>query len=570
MAKIHSISIKNFRGIKEFHQNFWGKKFVCLIGRGDSGKSTILDAISNVLSPSWTIPFYDTDFYKCNTSEPIEIEATLTDLDEYFLNESKTGLHIRGINKEGIIVDDFEDSEGDPAITIRLLVYDDLEPRWYIVPHTDAEDLPEIKAAARARLNANLINDYSDRHFSWNKGNPLYNILKQQETEKQVNEKENIVVNALREAKQKVDDNGFNELKDAIGKVIEKAAEFGVDINNATSTIDFKDIAVKDSKVVLHDEDKIPFRLKGKGLKRLISIAIQLTQSDDKGIILIDEVEQGLEPDRVQHLVSQLKKTNSQVFITTHSRDVAVELDATDIMIIREGRETLMQVPAEIQDCIRKNPEALMAKKIVICEGATEVGVCKGVNEYRVIEGKRNAAYNGVRFADGAGANLVKYAKGFKKLGYDVLVLCDSDDPGVNGHKQSLTDLGIPILDCENDFAIENQIFKDSPWDAIKELLSYRIEEKGISSIQQDFQYKTLGDFPDDWEHKEADLRTKLSIASAYNKDKGNGKIEDKAWFKRIDHGIFIGSTICNYLPEMKETRLGKNIQYLMEWMDYD
>ena len=568
MAKIHSLTIKNFRGIKEFHQEFRDKKFVCLIGRGDSGKSTILDAISYVLSPSWTIPFYDTDFYKCNTGEPIQIEATVTGLDEYFLSESKTGLYIRGIDKDGKIVDDFEESEGVPALTIRLLVQDDLEPRWYIVPHKDAEELLEVKAAARARFNANLINDYADRHFSWNKGNPLYSILKQQEAEKQDNE--NIVVNALREAKQKIDNNGFKELESAIENVVAKAAEFGVDIKETTSTLDFKDIALKDSKVVLHDENKIPFRLKGKGLKRLISIAIQLTQSQDSGIILIDEVEQGLEPDRAQHLVSQLKKNNSQVFITTHSRDVAVELDAADIMIMRKGKEELMQVPDDIQDCIRKNPEALMAKKIVICEGATEVGICKGINEYRVTQGKKNSSYNGVRFADGSGTNLVKYAKGFKTLGYDIVVFCDSDDTGVNSHKQSLIDLGINILDCENDYAIENQIFNDIPWAAVVQMVNYRIDEKAILSIKQDFTNNNLGDFPDDWENCETSLRIKLSKACAYKKDKGNGKFEDKSWFKRIDHGIFLGSTICRYISEIEDTRLGKNIQNLIKWMDND
>lgn len=32
------------------------KDFVCLLGRGDSGKTTILDAISLVLSPNWNTP----------------------------------------------------------------------------------------------------------------------------------------------------------------------------------------------------------------------------------------------------------------------------------------------------------------------------------------------------------------------------------------------------------------------------------------------------------------------------------------------------------------------------------
>ena len=560
MAKLHSVSIKNFRGIKEFHQNFFDKKFVCLIGRGDSGKSTILDAISYVLSPSWTIPFYDTDFHKCNTGVPVEIEATLTDLDEYFLQDNRTGLHIRGIDKEGKIVDDFEESEGDPALTIRLLVQEDLEPRWYIVPHTDAEDLQEIKAAARARLNANLINDYADRHFSWNKGNPLYNILKQQETQKQDNEKENIVVNALREAKQKIDENGFKELKDAIGKVIEKAAEFGVDINNATSTLDFKDIAVKDSKVVLHDEDKIPFRLKGKGLKRLISIAIQLTQTDDKGIILIDEVEHGLEPDRAQHLVSQLKKTNSQVFITTHSRDVAVELEAADIMIMREGEKSLKPVSTELQGCIRKNPEAFFAKKIIVCEGLTEIGFCRAVNSYRITMKKPNAAYSGVRFVDGTGSQLIEYVNNFRDLGYNVALFCDSDVREVNDEKEKLRQKKIEIIDCDAGFSIEEQIFDSLPWAGVKELLQYHIDRTDEQSTKQALEAKHSVGLLDGWiESETPELRKTIGIVSKKNE-----------WFKRIDHGEYIGGVVSRYLVGMDGKKLKVIFNELVKWMDND
>ncbi|NLC31410.1 MAG: ATP-binding protein, partial [Candidatus Moranbacteria bacterium] len=43
MAILHSLEIKNFRGIKDFKQEFFQEKLVCLVGRGDSGKSTILD-----------------------------------------------------------------------------------------------------------------------------------------------------------------------------------------------------------------------------------------------------------------------------------------------------------------------------------------------------------------------------------------------------------------------------------------------------------------------------------------------------------------------------------------------
>ena len=52
MSHIKDISIQNYRGIKNLYQDFGDEKFIVLIGRGDSGKSTILSAIHAVLSPN--------------------------------------------------------------------------------------------------------------------------------------------------------------------------------------------------------------------------------------------------------------------------------------------------------------------------------------------------------------------------------------------------------------------------------------------------------------------------------------------------------------------------------------
>lgn len=45
MAKLRFLKISHFRGIKIFEQTFLDG-ITCIIGRGDSCKSTILDAIS--------------------------------------------------------------------------------------------------------------------------------------------------------------------------------------------------------------------------------------------------------------------------------------------------------------------------------------------------------------------------------------------------------------------------------------------------------------------------------------------------------------------------------------------
>ena len=137
MTKIHSLKILNFRGIKAFNQVFRDSDFICIIGRGDSGKTTILDAISCVLSPSWNLSFLDTDFYDCDVENQIEIEVSVYDFPKSLMREDKYGLYIRGLNQQdNTIHDEIEDKIEDDyvaLITIKLCVNRDLEPTWHIV-----------------------------------------------------------------------------------------------------------------------------------------------------------------------------------------------------------------------------------------------------------------------------------------------------------------------------------------------------------------------------------------------------------------------------------------------------
>ncbi|MBI4650816.1 AAA family ATPase [Candidatus Desantisbacteria bacterium] len=128
MANIYELKINNFRGIKTFSKKF-SKKFICLLGRGDSGKTTILDAISFVLSPSWNPSFLDSDFYNGDTDNPIEIEVSLLNIPEKLIKEEKYGLYIRGLDNRGEIQDELQE-EHEKILTIKLEVKKDLEPQW--------------------------------------------------------------------------------------------------------------------------------------------------------------------------------------------------------------------------------------------------------------------------------------------------------------------------------------------------------------------------------------------------------------------------------------------------------
>lgn len=67
------------------------KSFVCLIGRGDSGKTSILKAISYVLSPNWNISISDLDFYNADITQNIIIEVVVGDLPKELITLQNMG-----------------------------------------------------------------------------------------------------------------------------------------------------------------------------------------------------------------------------------------------------------------------------------------------------------------------------------------------------------------------------------------------------------------------------------------------------------------------------------------------
>ena len=564
MALIHCLSIKHFRGIENFSQTFPASKLICLIGRGDSGKSTILEAISYVVSPNWNVIVHDNDFFNCDTCVPIEIEATLTDLPKSLIREDKFGLYIRGIDVTNTISDEITDKT-KKALTIRLTVKKDLEPKWVVV--NDKHDFPApISAADRAKLQVFIVSDYVDRHFSWNKGNPLYALLNQDEPDE---DNENVIVEAIRQAKEKIDAHKFTQFDGVTEKIKAKAQELGIDISKASTGIDFRDITIKDGKVCLHDE-KVPFRLKGKGSKRLISIAIQSAVVDSGGTILIDEVEQGLEPDRAQHLVKTLKTGQSgQVIMTTHSRDVLVELETSNLLLMKKGALKLIGFDKSLQNCLRRNPEAFFAPRVVVCEGPTEMGLCRAINHHRSEKGLPTAAVQGVRLADGGGSLMIDYVIGFKQSELDVCLFCDSDDNGVNKKKQPLRDAGISIVDWEAGDYLELAIAKNLPDQGIQDFLdaaeSFKKQEGAgnahaevLEQIAQAGQALYNSTFVVD-QTKMSDEKMRVVIGLAAKKGQ---------WFKRHDKGQVLGNLIIKYIDQLDaENILKRQFNALSTWI---
>lgn len=556
MAKIHTLKISNYRGIKKLEHVFDTKSFICLIGRGDSGKTTLLQAIAAVLSPNWDYKFYDSDFYEGKIENDIVIEASLYDLPDELLTDSKYGLHKRLLTSDNQIIDDLseEDDQSRDILTVRLVVKEDLEPQWFVTNNRESQEDMEIRHADRRRLNVFIVSDYIDRHFTWGKGTPLYSLLKMDGNDFDTN---NILLKAHRDAAKSVKEvstSPAGPIIDIIGNIKKTAGSLGLSLETIDAYIDFKNLLLNEGSVALHDDMGIPYRLKGKGTKRLLSIAIQLEIVKQKGgIILIDEIEQGLEPDRIKFLVRCLKESkNGQVFITTHSNNVLVELSAVDIFLKKKEEGKLIFFDEDFQGCLRNNPNAFFAKRVLVCEGATEIGICRALDDHRISDAQDNIELLGISLVDGKGNEFIKYCTKFKEAGYDVCAFCDSDLGDISDKKEELRDKGVIVVDCEKGNAIEQQLFQDLSWQNVISLLEYAVVENKKQNI---FAQLDIKDFDE------------LSDTVAERERIGN-KAAKKGWFKRIDHGEKVGRIWFESLEELDGTTLGDEYEELMKWIN--
>jgi len=163
--QLRQIKVSHFRGIATLD---WtpSNSFCCLIGPGDSGKSTVLDAIEALLSSRW-FSFTESDFLSCDTSAPIVIEATIGELSRTLKSDERFGLYVRGWTSAGALRDEPEDDD-EPVLTLRLTVDATMEPVWELI--CDRMDDPRtLSNRDRALFGLVRLAGEDARHLAWAK-----------------------------------------------------------------------------------------------------------------------------------------------------------------------------------------------------------------------------------------------------------------------------------------------------------------------------------------------------------------------------------------------------------------
>jgi putative ATP-dependent endonuclease of OLD family len=172
------LEIENFRGIKSLE---WAPSpgMNCLIGPGDSTKTTIIDAIELCLNPRSYIFADDSDFFDLDVDRNVRVVITFAGLPREFKAEDRYGLHLRGWNNERQIVEDEPRAGLEEALSVAVTIDRSLEARWSIhndrIDPTD-KDAPSLRYTDAQRVATNRLGPYADRHLGWGRSSVLTRI----------------------------------------------------------------------------------------------------------------------------------------------------------------------------------------------------------------------------------------------------------------------------------------------------------------------------------------------------------------------------------------------------------
>lgn len=536
MARVRLIQIRNFRGIASLD---WAPSpgMNCLIGPGDSGKTTVLDAVDLCLGARRSVPFSDADFHNLEIDQPISIAVTLGALPEGLRSMEGFGLYLRNFDAATGAIDDEPERNGETVLTLQLTVSGDLEPVWLLTSQraTAQNQTRGLPWSDRLQLAPVRIGGSGDLNLGWRRGSVL-NRLSDEKADASA-----ALIKAVREARAGFGDQAAAQLATTLDIVKAVASDLGIKLegNAARALLDAQSVSFAGGTVSLHDGRGVPLREMGVGSTRLLIAGLQRKAASQAGITLIDELEHGLEPHRIIRLLGSLgakeKNPPLQVFATTHSPVALRELAAAQLYVVRKHGDHHRVIPvgasADVQGTIRRFPEAFLASSVIVCEGASEVGLLRGLDLYLIRQGKsdyQSLAAKGVALVDAGGVSqLYDRVNAFVALGYRTLALRDDDKQPPAGLEQAFVEGGGTVVMWQSGRALEDELFQSLPDDAVLALIDRAIQLHGEELIAGHIQTASGGKL------RLADRQALLTPEARVMIGKA-ARYKENSWFKTV------------------------------------
>lgn len=256
--------------------------------------------------------------------------------------------------------------------------------------------------------------------------------------------------------------------------------------------------------------------------------------------------------------------------MTTHSETAVVELGASELGAVQcaSGHTTVDALPDAVQNVVRKFPDALLARRIIVTEGKTEAGLCRALDGHWTEHRGIPPAEVGVAVVPGGGHEAPALALKLAQLGYQTALLADSDVP-LSPDATALEASGVKVVQWAEGVCLERRVLRDLPWADVVDLLAHTAAARSPQSPEAVYKLVAAAlELPElrtveEWlaaDRSEVEIREAIATVAVPGDDKA------KSWFKRIDLGEALGSAVVTALPAIESTDLALKLADLEEW----
>ncbi|AMC35281.1 ATP-dependent nuclease [Janthinobacterium sp. B9-8] len=369
--KVLRLHMERFRG---FESLTWhpAPGMNIILGGGNVGKSTLLEAIALLLHPTNSFILSDSDYWQRKVEEEFCIEAVIQLPDSIGINRQSTVAWPWEWDGANAVLPklDTDENSGQPVYKIQVRGTADLE----LVHELVQPDGSSIHFSTALRRSIGLVrlagDDKNDRDLRLIQGSGLDRLLADKGLRAKLGRK--IALDSIEDELNPEAQEKLSELDTKFG---ERAlpTELGLGfVGGAGLSINaLVGLTAKKNAIVL------PLTSWGSGTRRLAALAIADTLQERAPITLVDELERGLEPYRQRSLVYSLRKNVSQTLITTHSSAVIGAAAGSALWYI-DAKGAIGALPADkIATHQQLDPETFLARLAVVAEGATETGFVK-------------------------------------------------------------------------------------------------------------------------------------------------------------------------------------------------
>ncbi len=397
-SSILRLHIQRFRGIEDLT---WhpGIGVNVILGGGNVGKSTVLDAIALLMHPTNSHPISDADYWRRQVAAEFMIEAVMSLPEVVDANRQQQMNWPWLWDGENAVVPPEDAGEADATKAVyrfRVRGTDELELVYEVIqPDGNVSRLSTglRRAIGLVRLAGD---DRNDADLRLVRGSGLDRLLSDGGLRGRLGH---------RLGDEEVEDELGAEGKAALAALETTFAERALPTQLGLGITGGSGYSLNALVGLMADKDgiKLPLANWGAGTRRLAALTIADNLQTRAPITVVDEIERGLEPYRQRGLVETLIASGHQIFLTSHSPAVVSAAAEGDLWYLDANQNIGELRSTRIAQHQAKDPDTFLARLAVVCEGATEVGFTLVLLELAL----ENPLKYGVWVTDGGGNDYV-------------------------------------------------------------------------------------------------------------------------------------------------------------------